>query len=89
MAQLIHSSNLYKPAGIIALKMRRDAPPTVKKLRSLSFLNTDHPAVDLMWTPRDVLEKLKTADKRRYTNKILEGSKSYFNETVHMTRFWN
>ena len=88
MAQLIHFSNLYKPAGIIALKTRSDAPPTVKKLRALSFLNTDHHAVDLMWTPRDVLEKLKTADKRRYTNKILEGS-PYFNETVHMTRFWN
>jgi hypothetical protein len=40
--------------------------------------------------PPNMTAKMRAnADKRWYTNKILEGSKPYFNETVHMTRFWN
>jgi hypothetical protein len=40
-----------------------------------------------MWTPKDVLEKLKNADKHRHTARILAGSKPAFNEKKKMTRY--
>jgi hypothetical protein len=40
-----------------------------------------------MWTPKDVLEKLKTADKHRYAARILAGSKPAFSEKKKMTRW--
>jgi hypothetical protein len=83
MAQLIHCSALYKPKG--SFDSRSD---TSNALRSLAFLDTDHPALELMWTPKkDVSEKLKAADKHRYAARILAGSKPAFSEKK-TTRYW-
>jgi hypothetical protein len=83
MAQLMHCSALYKPKG--SFDTRSD---TSNALRSPAFLDTDHPALELMWTPKDVLEKLKAADKHRYAARILAGSKPAFSEKKKITRYW-
>jgi hypothetical protein len=68
MAQLIHCSALYKP-----MRSFDSGSDTSNALRSLAFLDTDHPALELMWTP-------KAADKHRYAARILAGSKPAFSE---------
>jgi hypothetical protein len=73
MTELIHCSPLYKPKGAFE---RSDTTATA--LRSLAFLDIDHPALELMWTPKDDLEKLKAADKHRCAARILAGSKPAF-----------
>lgn len=81
MSQLIHSSPLYRP------KSTFQDGKTQTGLRSLGFLNLDHPAIDLMWTPKETLTKLKNEDKHRYTARILAGSKPAFDKSI-MSRYW-
>jgi hypothetical protein len=47
----------------------------------------DHPAIDLMWTPKETLTKLKNEDKHRYAARILAGSKPAFDKRI-MSRYW-
>ena len=82
IAQLIHSSPLYRP------KSTFQDGKTQTDLRSLGFLNLDHTAIDLMWTPKEPLTKLKNEDKHRYAARILAGSKpGAFGKRV-MSPYW-
>jgi hypothetical protein len=80
MTQLIHCSPLYRP------KSTFQDGKTQTDLRSLGFLNLDHPAIDLMWTPKETLTKLKNEDKHRYAARILAGSKPAFDKRI-MSRY--
>lgn len=60
---------------------------TATGLRSLAFLDLDHRAIELMWTPKETLVKLKNEDNHRYTAKILAGSKPAFDKKK-MSRYW-
>jgi hypothetical protein len=56
-------------------------------LRSLGFLDLDHPAIELMWTPKDNLVKLKNEDKHRYSAIIIAASTPAFDKKK-MSRYW-
>lgn len=56
-------------------------------MSSLGFLDLDHPAIELMWTPKATLLKLKNEDKHRYAVKILDRSKPAFDKK-RMSRYW-
>jgi hypothetical protein len=82
MTQLIHSSPMYRPKGSF-----QDEKAQSHVLRSLGFLDLDHPAIELMWTPKDQLVKLKNEDKHRYSARIIAASKPAFDKKK-MSRYW-
>jgi hypothetical protein len=83
MTQLNHSSPMYRPKGTF---QDEKAPPS-HVLRSLGFLDLDHPAIELMWTPQDELAKVKNEDKHRYSARIIAASKPAFDKKK-MSRSW-
>ena len=85
MTQLIHSSPMYRPKGTF---QDGKIQPHASGLRSLGFLDLDHPAMELMWTPKETLVKLKNEDKHRYAARILADSKPAFDIKKRMSRFW-
>jgi hypothetical protein len=84
MTQLIHSSSMYRPKGSFHDGKTQSQTGTIN---SLGFLDLDHPAIELMWTPKESLLKLKNEDKHRYAARILAGSKPPFDKK-RMSRYW-
>jgi hypothetical protein len=82
MTQLNHSSPMDRPKGTF-----QDEKGQSHVLRSLGFLDLDHPAIELMWTPKDQLVKHKNEDKHRYSARIIAASKSAFDKKT-MSRYW-
>jgi hypothetical protein len=76
MSVMVHATSLYGP---------RDTPDEV----ALSFLQADHPAIAMMWTPRAVLRKTFKSDTALFVQQLQKARASPFNDTMKMSRYWN
>jgi hypothetical protein len=80
---LLHSHKSHKPLGAQAQASGNAS------MRSLAFLDVDHPAVKIIWTKLSILKEMKKNSQYNARLNIALTPPPYKYPDTGMTRYWN